>query len=239
MRLCTASPPAASSPTAGPIVRVTHVGRYTTFLRAAPSPAALGASSRAAAPVGMYWFQSGIQAFPTECTAPPMVPIAPVPSTRCAAATVLSNAGTELLTTPSKWFATKAAAAWPKLGWSNFSLRSDFISSPVLIFTGQASWHMPSAAHVCSALYTYMRSKSSSLATSSSVGLSSARSLLISRKTVMRWRGVSVTSRDGQFFSQKPHSMQRSTMAELGGESLRLFLWMSGSLLRMTPGLST
>jgi hypothetical protein len=32
----------------------------------------------------------------------------------------------------------------------------------------------------------------------------------ISRVTTMRWRGVSVRSREGQRGSQKPHSVQRS-----------------------------
>eukprot|EP00966_Prymnesium_polylepis_P159117 3677347-Prymnesium_polylepis.1 len=45
---CTASPPASASPRAGPIIRVTHDGRYTTFLR---SVAAVAAAAAAAASV--------------------------------------------------------------------------------------------------------------------------------------------------------------------------------------------
>jgi hypothetical protein len=52
----------------------------------------------------------------------------------------------------------------------------------------------------------------------------------------MRCRGVSVMSREGQFDSQKPHSMQRLTRSDATGEGLRNFLCVSGSRLRMTPG---
>ena len=56
-----------------------------------------------------------------------------------------------------------------------------------------------------------------------------SRRRAISRKVVMRWRGVSVMSREGQLLSQKPHSMQRFTMAEAGGEGFRCFTCRSGS----------
>lgn len=40
---------------------------------------------------------------------------------------------------------------------------------------------------------------------------------------------------EGQFDSQKPHSMQRLTSGLAAGEGFRFFTWMSGSLFRMTP----
>lgn len=55
----------------------------------------------------------------------------------------------------------------------------------------------------------------------------------------MRCRGVSVTSREGQLLSQKPHSMQRLTRSEAAGLGLRNLMWASGSRLRITPGLRT
>ena len=48
----------------------------------------------------------------------------------------------------------------------------------------------------------------------------------------MRWRGVSVMSRLGQLDSQKPHSMQRSTIALAGGLGFRCFKCASGSCAR-------
>mmetsp|Transcript_13481 Transcript_13481/g.30895 ORF Transcript_13481/g.30895 Transcript_13481/m.30895 type:complete len:252 (+) Transcript_13481:1137-1892(+) len=113
------------------------------------------------------------------------------------------------------------------------------MSSPVLIFTGHFSWHMPSAAHVCSPLYVQFVSNSRSRCASSTVSseASMARSRLISRYTVMRCRGVRLRSRDGQLDSQNPHSMHRSTMASAGGDALSAFLCTSSSSLRITPGL--
>lgn len=55
----------------------------------------------------------------------------------------------------------------------------------------------------------------------------------------MRWRGVSVMSREGQLLSQKPHSMQRSTMELAGGLGFRCFTCTSGSCNQEnTPNLS-
>ena len=38
----------------------------------------------------------------------------------------------------------------------------------------------------------------------------------------MRWRGVSVRSREGQRGSQKPHSMQRSAVGEIERQRLQV-----------------
>ena len=55
--------------------------------------------------------------------------------------------------------------------------------------------------------YSYLVEISLSRLASSADGAGSCCRRLISRYTVMRWRGVSVTSRDGQLLSQNPHSM--------------------------------
>ncbi len=60
----------------------------------------------------------------------------------------------------------------------------------------------------------------------------------ISRRPTMRWRGDRVRAREGQFGSQKPHSMHLSTSGSTAAIGLMFFRWASGSSLRMTPGLS-
>ena len=45
----------------------------------------------------------------------------------------------------------------------------------------------------------------------------------ISRQPTMRWRGDSVRPRDGQFGSQKPHSMHLSTSGRAAGSGFRFF----------------
>mmetsp|Transcript_14119 Transcript_14119/g.56275 ORF Transcript_14119/g.56275 Transcript_14119/m.56275 type:complete len:226 (+) Transcript_14119:1367-2044(+) len=123
-----------------------------------------------------------------------------------------------------------------------FSSRIVLTSSPVLILTGHFSWHMPSAAHMSSPAYSYSARIARRRCCSSGVSApsrSSRASRLISRHTVMRCRGVSAASRDGQFDSQKPHSMHASTRSCASGDGLRFFLWTCGSWFSRTPGLST
>lgn len=55
---------------------------------------------------------------------------------------------------------------------------------------------------------------------------------LISRKLAMRWRGVRLRSREGQTTSQKPHSMQASTMGDAGGDGFKNLVCASGSYPR-------
>mmetsp|Transcript_6483 Transcript_6483/g.19694 ORF Transcript_6483/g.19694 Transcript_6483/m.19694 type:complete len:226 (+) Transcript_6483:1115-1792(+) len=124
----------------------------------------------------------------------------------------------------------------------SFSSRIVLTSSPVLILTGHFSWHMPSAAHMSRPAYSYSaRIASRRVFSSVEILPSTSRRArrLISRQTVMRWRGVSAASRDGQLDSQKPHSMQASTMSWASGEGLRFFRWTCSSWLRRTPGLRT
>ena len=45
----------------------------------------------------------------------------------------------------------------------------------------------------------------------------------------MRWRGVRVMSRLGQLLSQKPHSMQWSTISEATGDGFRCLMCRLGS----------
>lgn len=54
---------------------------------------------------------------------------------------------------------------------------------------------------------------------STGVGLGSVLRRCISRNTVMRWRGVRVTSREGQLLSQNPHSMHLQQGARRGSSS--------------------
>eukprot|EP00962_Isochrysis_galbana_P009210 scaffold2574_cov110-Isochrysis_galbana.AAC.5 len=113
---CTGSPLASASPRAGPIERVTHAGRYTTFLRSSSAAAAGGARSLSgAAPCGMYGFQSGIMLLPTPHTALAMVCIGQVPMMEWASETTLSMGGTRPITGPNRP-ATHAAAAAPRGG---------------------------------------------------------------------------------------------------------------------------
>mmetsp|Transcript_17846 Transcript_17846/g.54553 ORF Transcript_17846/g.54553 Transcript_17846/m.54553 type:complete len:224 (-) Transcript_17846:1621-2292(-) len=128
------------------------------------------------------------------------------------------------------------------LATRSFSSRMVFTNSPVLILTGHFSWHMPSAAHMSRPAYSYSarmacrRTLSAGVMTSST---SRRASLLISRQTVMRCRGVSAASLEGQFDSQKPHSMQASTKSCANGLGFRFFLWTWASWFRSTPGFRT
>lgn len=94
--------------------------------------------------------------------------------------------------------------------------------APVLILTGHFCWHMPSAAHVASPSYSYAFSNVASRAlTSAPASSPRPRRREISLYAAMRWRGVSVRSRLGQLLSQKPHSMQRSTIGDAVGDGLK------------------
>ena len=53
----------------------------------------------------------------------------------------------------------------------------------------------------------------------------------------MRCRGVRVRFLDGQFTSQKPHSMHLSTIGLARGRGFRFSMWARGFALMMTPGL--
>mmetsp|Transcript_7941 Transcript_7941/g.23665 ORF Transcript_7941/g.23665 Transcript_7941/m.23665 type:complete len:263 (-) Transcript_7941:1668-2456(-) len=163
-----------------------------------------------------------------------------VPRMEWAAPTAFSRGGT----TRSKYLklSTTAMAARFAAGDAvrSFSSRMVFTSSPVLILTGHFSWHMPSAAHMSRPAYSYSARMASSraLSASSSPPSRSRRDRrLISRHVVMRWRGVSAASRDGQLDSQKPHSMHASTRSCASGDGLRFFLCTWGSWFRRTPGL--
>ena len=58
------------------------------------------------------------------------------------------------------------AVFWARVCWPpRFSWRMCLMSSPVLIFTGHFTWHMPSAAHVSSPWYVKMLDRSVSLQT--------------------------------------------------------------------------
>ena len=64
---------------------------------------------------------------------------------------------------------------------------------------------------------------------SAAVGLGSCCRRAISLYEAMRWRGVSVMSRLGQLLSQKPHSMQWSTISEATGDGFRCLMCRLGS----------
>mmetsp|Transcript_20938 Transcript_20938/g.55064 ORF Transcript_20938/g.55064 Transcript_20938/m.55064 type:complete len:264 (+) Transcript_20938:963-1754(+) len=195
----------------------------------------------------MKGFHSGIMLLPTPQMAPDSRPIGALPTRACARETRLRKGGTAAAMAP-KWRAMKAATIAPAGGLggagkstppSRASCRRVLMNSPVLILTGHFSWHMPSAAHVCSA-YSQLASnaRSRSDLCTSPLALNSSRMRLISLKTWIRWRGVSDRSRDGQLDSHQPHEMQRS-MSGWMGWSKRIFLaWTSGSSLSTTPGLS-
>ena len=103
------------------------------------------------------------------------------------------------------------------------------------IFTGQADWHIESPAQVV--IPSYAKSAASASASSRSARSAEARRRVISRVTTMRWRGVSVRSREGQRGSQKPHSVQRSASGEIVGQGFRLRRCARGSSFSRTPGL--
>ena len=63
----------------------------------------------------------------------------------------MSAAELPRVTAPQPFAAAVQAAAFAR-GW--FSLRSRFTRSPVLISTGQAVWHIPSTAQVCTPEYS-------------------------------------------------------------------------------------
>ena len=85
--------------------------------------------------------------------------------------------------------------------------------------TGQAVAQRPSTAHVSSAVVREV-----GLERGAERGgrrrVSSSRA--ISRRTTMRWRGVSVRSRLGHCGSQKPHSMHLSTSSSTVGQRLQV-----------------
>ena len=66
---------------------------------------------------------------------------------------------------------------------------------------------------------------------SADVGLGSCCRRAISLYEAMRWRGVSVMSRLGQLLSQKPHSMQWSTISEATGDGFRCLMCRLGSYM--------
>ena len=81
------------------------------------------------------------------------------------------------------------------------AVRSSFISAPVSIVTGQAAWHIESPAQVVDALVgEVLAQRLGPLAVAPAAPLASSRA--ISRVTTIRWRGVSVRSREGQRGSQ-------------------------------------
>ena len=100
--------------------------------------------------------------------------------------------------------------------------------------TGHDVLHIESPAQVKAP--SYSKSAASAARTASAAAVPSAPRRAISRVTTIRWRGLSVSVREGQRGSQKPHSMQRSAVGEIAGSGLRAFRWTSGSSLSLTPG---
>src|SRR5688500_10494329 len=60
----------------------------------------------------------------------------------------------------------------------------------------------------------------------------------ISRWTTILCRGVKVRRRDGHFDSQNPHSMHLYTSDETNDKDFKWVIWVCGSVLMITPGLS-
>mmetsp|Transcript_17832 Transcript_17832/g.41186 ORF Transcript_17832/g.41186 Transcript_17832/m.41186 type:complete len:245 (-) Transcript_17832:1905-2639(-) len=217
------------SPLAGPIDRDTQVARYTT--EGAPAAAGAGCWSLAA-PLGTYLFQWTPNSTPKGAA---MAPKTALPSTPWILSTVLRSTGTVPIMAPNE--ETEAWAALKGRVLSSYFLARTFLTRrPVLMLTGHFVAHMPSAAHVSSALYWYRSFIRTSLAASSGITLRSRRA--ISRVVTMRCLGVRVTWPEGQALSQKPHSMQLSTTPCATGRGLRFSLWTLGLVLRTTPGLS-
>ena len=103
------------------------------------------------------------------------------------------------------------------------------MSWPVSIPTGHAELHVPSAAQVSIASYSYC--SRSAFRTGEPAGWRT-----ISRRSTIRCRGVVVTLRLGQTGSQKPHSMHFVATASISGVPFRLRRWTPGSLFMTTPG---
>mmetsp|Transcript_10591 Transcript_10591/g.20934 ORF Transcript_10591/g.20934 Transcript_10591/m.20934 type:complete len:206 (-) Transcript_10591:1821-2438(-) len=157
------------------------------------------------------------------------------PITPCTPSTRLRNVGKTPMTGPKT--GRPAAARRKGVVVGVYALaRTSLTRRPVLMLTGHFVAHMPSAAHVSSALYWYRSCMMASLAASSGISLLSRRA--ISLVLTMRWRGVRVTWPEGQALSQKPHSMQVSMTPCATGRGLRFSLWTVGLRFSTTPGLS-
>mmetsp|Transcript_29898 Transcript_29898/g.88503 ORF Transcript_29898/g.88503 Transcript_29898/m.88503 type:complete len:273 (+) Transcript_29898:1344-2162(+) len=225
-------------------MRVTHAGRYTTLRGSArdgvdASGAGAGTGTLSGdAPFGMYGFHTGTMWPVRRLSSRELHSSGAAPTTECMPDTRLRNVGTEPLMS-EKLSASHLAADDERGEDFMSSVRMCLMRSPVLIFTGHFSWHMPSAAHVSAPSYSYALDMTLRRSVSSGDALSSACRRLSSRYTVMRWRGVSVMSLDGQLDSQNPHSMQRLTIGLATGLGFRNLTCASGSRFSTTPGLST
>ena len=160
---------AATSVPAGPIILVTHEGRYTTFLLLASAGAGAGGVGSGFAPRGMYSFHVGIARPETLFRAAEIDAMAEGPSTFRATSTRLRKGGTTVVIAPMRFERASAAAAALGCEEETSSARSDLTSSPVLILTGHFSWHIPSAAHISFPMYSNEASRSFRRCSSSAV----------------------------------------------------------------------